>query len=70
LGSFARKRFLPNNNRGLAAATFEGTAPSISQKAIRAMHLPIETDIIKELRNNKKGFVFWTGGVYAWHPEG
>jgi hypothetical protein len=34
------------------------------------MHLPIETDIIKELRNNKKGIVFWTGGVYAWHPEG
>jgi hypothetical protein len=50
-----------------AAATFDGTAPSISQKAIRAMHLPIETDIIKEVRNNKKGFVFWTGGVYAWH---
>ena len=52
-----------------AAATFEGTAPSISQKAIRAMHLPVETDIIKEVRNNKKGFVFWTGGVYAWHPS-
>jgi hypothetical protein len=44
--------------------------PSINQKAIRAMHLPTETDIIKEVRNNKKGFVFWTGGVYAWHPEG
>ena len=52
-----------------AAAMFEGTAPSISQKAIRAMHLPAETDIIKETRNNKKGFVFWTGGVYAWHPS-
>jgi hypothetical protein len=52
-----------------AAATFEGTAPSISQKAIRAMHLPVETEIIKEVRNNKKGFVFWTGGVYAWHPS-
>jgi hypothetical protein len=52
-----------------AAATFEGTAPSISQKAIRTMHLPVETDIIKEVRNNKKGFVFWTGGVYAWHPS-
>jgi hypothetical protein len=34
------------------------------------MHLPTETDIIKEVRNNKKGFVFWTGGFYAWHPEG
>jgi hypothetical protein len=52
-----------------AAATFEGTAPSISQKAIRAMHLPIETEIIKEVRDNKKGFLFWTGGVYAWHPS-
>lgn len=52
-----------------AAATLQGIAPSISQKAIRAMHLPVETDIIKEIRNNKKGFVFWTGGVYAWHPE-
>jgi hypothetical protein len=52
-----------------AAATFEGTAPSISQKAIRAMHLPVETEIIKEVRNGKKGFLFWTGGVYAWHPS-
>jgi len=52
-----------------AAAAFEGTAPSISQKAIRAMHLPVETEIIKEVRNNKKGFLFWTGGAYAWHPE-
>jgi len=52
-----------------AAATFQGTAPSISQKAIRAMRLPVETEIIKEIRNNKKGFLFWTGGVYAWHPS-
>ena len=52
-----------------AAATFDGIAPSISQKAIRAMHLPVETEIIKEIRNNKKGFLFWTGGVYAWHPS-
>jgi hypothetical protein len=52
-----------------AAATFEGTAPSISQKAIRAMHLPVETEIIKEIRDKKKGFLFWTGGAYAWHPE-
>jgi len=52
-----------------AAATFEGIAPSISRKALRAMHLPVETDIIKEIRNNRKGFVFWTGGVYAWHPS-
>jgi hypothetical protein len=52
-----------------AAATFLGTAPSISQKAIRAMKLPYETEIIKQVRNNKKGFLFWTGGVYAWHPS-
>lgn len=51
-----------------AGAPFLGTAPSVSQKAIRAMHLPVETDIIKQVRNNKKGFLFWTGGVYAWHP--
>lgn len=52
-----------------AAASFQGTAPSVSQKAIRAMHLPVETEIIKEIRDNKKGFLFWTGGAYAWHPE-
>jgi hypothetical protein len=52
-----------------AAATLLGTAPSISQKAIRAMKLPVETEIIKQVRNNKKGFLFWTGGVYAWHPS-
>jgi hypothetical protein len=52
-----------------AAATFRGIAPSVSQKAIRAMKLPVETDIIKEVRNNKKGFLFWTGSLYAWHPE-
>jgi hypothetical protein len=52
-----------------AAATFLGTAPSISQKTIRAMHLPVATDIIKEVRKNKKGFLFWTGSAYAWHPN-
>lgn len=52
-----------------AAAPFMGTAPSLSQKAIRAMHLPYETEIIKQVRNNKKGFLFWTGSVYAWHPS-
>lgn len=52
-----------------AAASFQGLAPSISQKAIRAMKLPVETEIIKEIRDNKKGFLFWTGGAYAWHPE-
>lgn len=52
-----------------AAATLLGTAPSISQKAVRVMKLPVETEIIKQVRNNKKGFLFWTGGVYAWHPS-
>jgi hypothetical protein len=52
-----------------AAATLQGIAPSMSQKAIRAMKLPVETDIIKEVRNNKKGFLFWTGSLYAWHPS-
>jgi hypothetical protein len=52
-----------------AAATLLGTAPSISQKAIRAMRLPVETEIIRQVRNNRKGFLFWTGGVYAWHPS-
>jgi hypothetical protein len=52
-----------------AAATFLGTAPSLTQKAIRAMKLPYETDIIRQVRNNKKGFLFWTGGGYAWHPS-
>jgi hypothetical protein len=52
-----------------AAAPFRGTAPSLSQKAIRAMHLPVQSDVIKEVRNNQKGFLFWTGGNYAWHPD-
>jgi len=52
-----------------AAATLVGTAPSLSQKAIRAMKLPVETEIIQQVRNHKKGFLFWTGGVYAWHPS-
>jgi len=61
----ARQAYLVKN----AAAQFVGTAPSLSQKAIRAMRLPVETEIIRELRNNRKGFVFWTGGNYAWHPS-
>jgi hypothetical protein len=52
-----------------AAAPFMGIAPSLSQKAIRAMHLPYETDIIRQVRDNKKGFLFWTGSMYAWHPS-
>jgi hypothetical protein len=52
-----------------AAGTFVGLAPNISEKAIRLMHLPVRTEIIKEIRDNKKGFLFWTGGAYAWHPS-
>lgn len=51
------------------SATLVGIAPSVTQKAIRAMKLPVETDIIRQVRNNRKGFLFWTGGVYAWHPS-
>jgi hypothetical protein len=61
----ARQAFLVKN----AAGKFEGTAPSISERTIRAMGLPVETDVIKVVRENKKGFVFWTGGFYAWHPR-
>ncbi|HEU4416062.1 MAG TPA: hypothetical protein VFT65_14845 [Candidatus Angelobacter sp.] len=51
------------------AAPFAGIAPSHSEKAIRVMKLPTQTDIILEVRDNKKGFLFWTGGAYAWHPS-
>jgi len=61
----ARQAYLVKN----AAAKFAGTAPSLAQKAIRAMRLPVETEIIREVRNNRKGFLFWTGGNYAWHPS-
>ncbi len=62
--SDARQAYLVKH----ASATFLGTAPSVKQKAIRAMHLPVQTEIIQGLRQNKKGFLFWTGGAYAWHP--
>src|SRR5215467_13732320 len=52
-----------------AAATFLGVAPSISEKSIRMMHLPVQTEILHELRDNKKGFLFWAGQAYAWHPN-
>jgi len=52
-----------------AAATFVGKSPSIAQKSIRQMHLPVKTEIIEEIRSNKKGFLFWTGQAYAWHPN-
>jgi hypothetical protein len=51
-----------------AAVTFLGLAPSISEKSIRMMHLPVRTEIVHALRDNKKGFLFWTGQAYAWHP--
>jgi hypothetical protein len=52
-----------------AAATFQGTAPSASQKYIRELKLNIDAEIIKEVRDNKKGYIFWTGSVYAWHAN-
>jgi hypothetical protein len=53
-----------------APGTLHGTASSQSQKAIQAMHLSAQTDIIEGIRQKQEGFVFWTGGVYAWHPKG
>jgi len=52
-----------------AAAPLLGTAPSTSEKVIRDMHLPYKTEIIQQSRHKKKGFLFWTGGGYAWHPN-
>jgi len=52
-----------------AAATFLSLGPSIAEKSIRQMHLPVRTEIIYELRNKKRGFLFWTGQAYAWHPS-
>jgi len=50
-----------------AAATLLRLGSSASEKSIREMHLPVETEIIYERRNNKMGFLFWTGQAYAWH---
>jgi hypothetical protein len=62
--SEARQAYLVKH----AAATLVGTAPSVNQEAVRAMRLPVTTEIIQEVRNNRKGFLFWTGVQYAWHP--
>ncbi|HKF22835.1 MAG TPA: hypothetical protein VKE93_14790 [Candidatus Angelobacter sp.] len=61
----ARQGYLVKN----AAATLLRLGPSIGEKAIRQMHLPQRTEIIYEQRNKKKGFLFWTGQAYAWHPS-
>ena len=61
----ARQAYVLKHGAGQLA----GVAPSASEKAVRAMKLPVQTDIIQEVRGNKKGFLFWTGGVYAWHPS-
>ena len=50
-----------------AAGTFQGTERSFSEKFIRDIKLVIQTDLIKERRNKKSGFLFWTGSNYAWH---
>ena len=52
-----------------AAAIFLGIASSEGEKSIQSMKIPMKTDIIMENRNNKRGFVFWTGSYYAWHPS-
>jgi hypothetical protein len=52
-----------------AAANFLGTGRSFREKYIREMKLTIETDVIKENRDSKQGFLFWTGSNYAWHPN-
>jgi hypothetical protein len=53
-----------------AAATLEGTASSASEKYIRGLKLNLDTDIIRQQRHNRKGYLFWTGSVYAWHGSG
>ena len=52
-----------------AAANFLGTGRSFKEKYIREMKLIIETDVIKENRGHKSGFIFWTGSNYAWHSN-
>ena len=52
-----------------AAANFLGTERSFSEKYIREMKLAVQTDVIKANRDNKSGFLFWTGSNYAWHPN-
>lgn len=52
-----------------AANTFLGTGRSFKEKYIREMKLIIETDVIKEDRGRKSGFIFWTGSNYAWHSN-
>jgi hypothetical protein len=52
-----------------AAAPLQGTAPSASQKYIRDLKINLDAEIIKEVRDNKKGYIFWTGSVYAWHAN-
>lgn len=50
-----------------AAANFVGTTRSFREQYIRSMKLVIETDVIEENRNHRRGFIFWTGSNYAWH---
>src|SRR5436305_9852132 len=50
-----------------AAAAFLGISKSFNEKYIRSIKLPVRSDIIKASRDNKRGFLFWTGSNYAWH---
>jgi hypothetical protein len=48
------------------AAKFLGKTSSFSEKKIRAMRLPVKTEVLKGERNQKRGILFWTGSAYAW----
>jgi len=52
-----------------AAAAFLGKSKSFNEKYIRAIKLPVRSDIIKASRDSKRGFIFWTGSNYAWHAN-
>ncbi|MBZ5521373.1 MAG: FG-GAP repeat protein [Acidobacteriia bacterium] len=64
--SEARQAYLVKHG----AANYSGKAVSISEKKIRAMRLPLKTDILRGQRNHKRGFLFWTGSAYAWQDAG
>ena len=49
-----------------AAAAFTGTAPAAGIKSIRALRLPVRTQVLKGQRNGKPGYLFWTSSAYAW----
>lgn len=52
-----------------AAAAFLGISKSFNEKSIRALKLPVRSDVIKANRDSKRGVLFWTGSNYAWKPN-